>query len=939
MAIQSDQEFVPSQIARATFPTAFRGYDQDAVRRYLSRLAAELEQQQEYADLGNLEARTPAHNRVEELEEEIESLNEEVRQLEVELVQRSLSADEDDQSAQTETGSLFGDRPSKSRADVESDDALDESRAIEFLGQETARVLESARSAASDILKRAEGQAKAMERQAREHLADARARAEALVADKQAKIEALVEELETEAEASAAQMKLEAEQHHAMVLEESAKIMLEAEASGEAERERSQERAREIVADAETLRQQVVAELVVERRAARVELEQMGAARDRVAMSLSVARSELNTIAEDLERSSLPVFQSGVQVEVEGSDVTVSGASLDQEGGGVDDGESAISNSDHDLTVETPIEALAESDEQLAENDDPTDVFELEGHSVQSNGVRNTDNDVTGEVEVTDLLAEFDEQDSGLDAASADADEIDGDLATNSTADTTAANSNAAKSKVAKSKAANSKAANNKASNGKATNKAANGKRSTKKSTQKATAVKKGGSKNKGTASKSAVSKSPASKNRAKEKAPTIEGPVGEESGGKSAKTRTEKAFDTGRDQFDELLDDLGIHSDAEPGLATIDLDSAEIDNEQMDLVDTELVDETVSAGLDPDSLDSDDLGEESVNSQDPNSDNEEVENAKATSIKANQAMAMVDGFTTIELVDEAIDLDELDAAELADDEEGSAASVQHSVIVSEPESPESIITTVTARATPSLMEGNRGDIELDEPTPGKAPPEFSARDLALTRSGPDLRRQLRRALNDDQSDVLDRLRAGRREIEVSELPAFGDQIDRYLSPLRRSLGEVAEAGAAAGGQSELSPRALDNLVRQLAKFIVDQVRIPTVEAVSSTEDDDREKILEPIRAIYRDFRNGGLPGLAEDALYEAFAIGLYDSIEPAERLAWKLDPRTDPDPVCEINAANSDVMKGMTFPSGHSRPLAMPGCRCLVVSADFWAD
>jgi hypothetical protein len=47
-------------------------------------------------------------------------------------------------------------------------------------------------------------------------------------------------------------------------------------------------------------------------------------------------------------------------------------------------------------------------------------------------------------------------------------------------------------------------------------------------------------------------------------------------------------------------------------------------------------------------------------------------------------------------------------------------------------------------------------------------------------------------------------------------------------------------------------------------------------------------------------------------------------------------DPRSDPDPVCEINRARDDVAKGEVFPSGHSRPLSLPGCRCLVVVATY---
>ena len=226
MSTQSDHEFAPTQIAAADFPTAFRGYDQDAVRRYLTRLASALEEQGDDA-LAAL-ARTTTLDRIEELEEENDVLRSEVRDLELELVQRSVEG------------------PGRSGAEGEDDDQLpfedfesgfDEHRAIELLGKETARVLESARSAAADIVKKAERQAKTIEKDARSELSEARRMARRLMAEKQAEAEELVNKVATEAEESAEQLRAEAEQHREIVLAESRKIMSDAEAQGRGRRE------------------------------------------------------------------------------------------------------------------------------------------------------------------------------------------------------------------------------------------------------------------------------------------------------------------------------------------------------------------------------------------------------------------------------------------------------------------------------------------------------------------------------------------------------------------------------------------------------------------------------------------------------------------------------------------------------------------------------
>ena len=220
-------------------------------------------------------------------------------------------------------------------------------------------------------------------------------------------------------------------------------------------------------------------------------------------------------------------------------------------------------------------------------------------------------------------------------------------------------------------------------------------------------------------------------------------------------------------------------------------------------------------------------------------------------------------------------------------------------------------------------------------PAVDRLPRWFGARDVAITRSGANLRRQLRRALNDDQSEVLDRLRSGRGTIDVDELPPVGEQIEHFLAPLRRGLVDIARAGAQAGGADDVDEAAFDNMIDQLAVYVANRVRLPTVAAIEAADHADRERILEPIRSGYRDFRNIGLPDLVDDALHEAFAIGLWDAIDDDSTVAWTVDPRTDPDPVCEVNRDRLGLLKGEPFPSGHVRPLSIPGCRCLVVPAD----
>lgn len=242
--------------------------------------------------------------------------------------------------------------------------------------------------------------------------------------------------------------------------------------------------------------------------------------------------------------------------------------------------------------------------------------------------------------------------------------------------------------------------------------------------------------------------------------------------------------------------------------------------------------------------------------------------------------------------------------------------------------------STLVMGASPGTMHraATRGDLPRATPYGGTLPAAFEGRDISLTRATPGFRRRLKRAVNDDQSDVLDRLRAGRGPITVAELPSAEDQLQGYLAALRPVLSDVVRSGSELLNSSEVPPDPVENLCVQVGKHIVECLRRPSVDAIETTTDTDREAILDPVRATYRDFRNTVLPDLIEDALHEAFALGLFTAIESEEPVLWLTDPRLDPDPICEENSAAPPLPKGTLFPSGHVRPLSMPGCRCLAI-------
>ncbi len=211
----------------------------------------------------------------------------------------------------------------------------------------------------------------------------------------------------------------------------------------------------------------------------------------------------------------------------------------------------------------------------------------------------------------------------------------------------------------------------------------------------------------------------------------------------------------------------------------------------------------------------------------------------------------------------------------------------------------------------------------------------FADRDIALTRFGPDLRRKLKRALADDQSDVLDRLRRA-KTLSSDELPDPAEQLAAFRKAAEAGLVGIATAGSASLDGPKVGPSQVSAILEQVAKALQGPLRAKIERAIASADGDSSE-VFEPIRAHYRDARSAALPDLVDDAVAEAFAVGVYDAIDHASGLVWVVDPRTETSPDCFDNTLADPVEKPQAFPTGHKRPLGGPGCRCLVLPADLY--
>ncbi len=241
------RQISPDGIAAASFETKRRGgLDPDAVRRYLASVASIVRELQDECEI---------------LERQRDAANDALEAVPV---------------------AVASPPPAQ----------IDEEALTEQLGQDAARVLAEARSAAADRIAEAEAEAN-----------DIRAAAEELHAQRSLEADREAQRIRSEAEAIKGERSKQAEA-------EAARIIASTEAEADAMRERSTMRrdeadaeAERIVNEAELMRRRILEDLARRRNAARRQIEQLRAGRERLLASHETVRRALDEISEELSIS------------------------------------------------------------------------------------------------------------------------------------------------------------------------------------------------------------------------------------------------------------------------------------------------------------------------------------------------------------------------------------------------------------------------------------------------------------------------------------------------------------------------------------------------------------------------------------------------------------------------------------------------------------
>ena len=210
---------------------------------------------------------------------------------------------------------------------------LDPSQLTALLGEETARVLDAARSAADEMRAKAEASSSQLlsetiastdelrsttESRSAEMMADAeatstRVRAEAaaeadrmrqeaadLLAQRTAEAQAEVDRVRAEAESEIERRTAEAEAEIEAIRARGVELAAQSELDAAAELERARQEGRDMVAEAQRVRERMLSDLARRRKAFRQQIERLQAGRDRLMSAYDVVRETLDVATEEL---------------------------------------------------------------------------------------------------------------------------------------------------------------------------------------------------------------------------------------------------------------------------------------------------------------------------------------------------------------------------------------------------------------------------------------------------------------------------------------------------------------------------------------------------------------------------------------------------------------------------------------------------------------
>jgi DivIVA domain-containing protein len=236
--------------------------------------------------------------------------------------------------------------------------------------------------------------------------------------------------------------------------------------------------------------------------------------------------------------------------------------------------------------------------------------------------------------------------------------------------------------------------------------------------------------------------------------------------------------------------------------------------------------------------------------------------------------------------------------------------------------------------------------VAVDPPTAEPLAPAaevIEARRVALTPIEESMARRLKRALADEQSEVLDKMRRKSKKATLDLADLFGSTESyqrRYVDAAAADVLAAARAGALslvaidAAKMSDVIDMA--GVLAAVNGDIVEQLISPLrarLERAFTDAGDDTEVASDQFRALYREWKTQRIDAAANHAALAAHGRGALVALNPGTPLCWVVDGER-PCAEGDDNVLAGTVLAGDDFPTGHRHAPAYVGCRCAIALA-----
>jgi hypothetical protein len=210
-------------------------------------------------------------------------------------------------------------------------------------------------------------------------------------------------------------------------------------------------------------------------------------------------------------------------------------------------------------------------------------------------------------------------------------------------------------------------------------------------------------------------------------------------------------------------------------------------------------------------------------------------------------------------------------------------------------------------------------------------------RDEMLAPVEEQLARKLKRVLQDEQNELLDRIRVTTGALSALAHDAVAHAA-RYAEVATPLLLEAIREGASFANPASPCPDGLDQEAAPLASALAEEVAGPLNSRITellsdASHDADTPVAVDRLGAAFRQWKVEKIGVITRHYVVVAFSRGAFAASDD-DRLRWVVDDDGTPCPDCDDNALAGPTPKGEHYPTGQAHPPAHPGCRCVLLPA-----